>query len=93
MCWIGLSHTLFAFWCCSHPFYLVLCENHGSGETESREKGEGGGVGMGSVGSAEANNWGMDDSIDVNAVRRDEDQPACREVGCLDVFALCYLTN
>ncbi len=32
---------------------------------------------MGSVGSAEANNWGMDDSIDVNAVRRDEDQTGC----------------
>lgn len=38
-----------------------------SGETESRGKGEGRVVG--SVGSDEANNWGMDDSIDVNAVR------------------------
>lgn len=33
---------------------------------------------MGSVGSAEANNWGMDDSIDVNAVRHDEDQTGRR---------------
>lgn len=38
-----------------------------SGKTESRGKEEGGGVG--SIGSDEANNWGMDDSIDVNAVR------------------------
>lgn len=43
----------------------ISCLVH-SGETESREKAEGGGVG--GVGSDESNNWGMDDSIDVNAV-------------------------
>lgn len=46
------------------PFTMsVIC----SGKTESRGKEEGAGVG--SIGSDEANNWGMDDSIDVNAVR------------------------
>lgn len=36
-----------------------------SSETESRGAGEGE---VGNVGSDEDNNWGMDDSIDVNAV-------------------------
>lgn len=37
-----------------------------SSETENRGAGEGG---AGNVGSDEDNNWGMDDNIDVNAVR------------------------
>lgn len=45
------------------PPRCLIC----SGETESRGNGEGGVVG--SISSDEANNWGMDDSIDVNAVR------------------------
>lgn len=50
--------------CVSYPLSsCVVC----SGDTESRGNAEGGV--MGSVSSDEANNWGMDDSIDVNAVR------------------------
>ena len=47
--------------------FVVLCVVFSS-ETENRGAGEGE-VGSGSAGSDEENNWGMDDSIDVNAVR------------------------
>lgn len=56
-----MSYSIVLFTCV--PFSVSVI--YSSGKTESRGKEEGGGVG--SIG--EANNWGMDDSIDVNAVR------------------------
>lgn len=63
----GHSYSIVPLTC--QPFAVSVIY---SGKTESRGKEEGGGVG--SIGSDEANNWGMDDSIDVNAVRSQEEQ-------------------
>lgn len=48
------------------PALVCLLYADCSSETESRSTG---GDGARSIGSDEENNWGMDESIDVNAVR------------------------
>lgn len=80
-----LRHSLSESLLVRMPRCLPCC----SSETESRSAEEKAKTGKESVGSDEGNNWGMDDSIDVNAVRLCDISPLPQRI----YVAVPYLCN